>query len=292
VKRRALVVSTGALLLSGAAAVVLSRVVAAPPRRRSGEARVVSLSPALTETTLALGAGEQLVGVSDFCELPPGKTLPRVGSALTPNHEAIVALEPSVILCDASVGSKGRSLAALAPCEILPWLTLSEVVQSTRRLGQVLNANARASALAERLATRLSRPAPPGAPRVLLLLSYDATRPAELWFIKRNSLHGAALTAAGARNAVDRDVTGLPRLGVEELVALDPDVVLIIPPPGSSAASRNSQHLVDAFAGLVPLRAVQQKRVAVVNGTQSVGPSILQLVDALALALVSLQRTE
>ncbi len=291
-KRRTLVVSAGALLLSGAAAVAVGRVVAKPPRRRSGPARVVSLSPALTETTFALGAGEQLVGVSDFCELPPGKTLPRVGSALTPNHEAILALAPSVILCDASVGSKGRSLAALAPCEILPWLTLSEVVQSTRRLGQVLNANARASALAEQLDTRLSRPAPPSAPRVLLLLSYDATRPSELWFIKRNSLHGAALTAAGARNAVDRDVTGLPRLGVEELVALDPDIVLIIPPPGSSAESRDSQRLVSAFSQLVPLRAVRQKRVAVVNGTQSVGPSILQLVDALALALVSLQRTE
>ncbi|HEY6079849.1 MAG TPA: helical backbone metal receptor, partial [Polyangiaceae bacterium] len=135
--RRALVSSLGALLFSGAAAFAVSRLAMQKPKALGGPPRVVSLSPALTETTLALGAGEQLVGISDFCELPPGKTLPRLGSALTPNHEAIAALEPSLILCDASVGSKGHSLAALAPCEILPWLTLAEVVQSTRRLGQL-----------------------------------------------------------------------------------------------------------------------------------------------------------
>lgn len=288
--RRALTSSFGALLFSGAAALALSRLATQKPRQPSGPPRVVSLSPALTETTLVLGAGDQLVAVSDFCELPPGKALPRVGSALTPRHEAIAALEPTLILCDASVGSKGSSLATLAPCEILPWLTLQEVVKSTRRLGQVLSRNDTAAALADRLSTRLSKPAPVDAPRVLLLLSYDAARPAELWFIKRNSLHGAALAAAGARNAVDRDVTGLPKLGVEELVALDPDAVLIIPPAGTSAEQH--QRLIQAFAALVPLRAVQRKRVATVNGTQSVGPSILQLVDALALQLVSFQRPE
>jgi iron complex transport system substrate-binding protein len=290
VKRRALVSSLGALLFAGGAALGVSRLVAKAPRRPGGPPRVVSLSPALTETTLALGAADQLVAVSDYCQLPPGKTLPRVGSALTPNHEAILALEPTLILCDASVGSKGRSLAALAPCEILPWLTLEEVVKSTRRLGQVLSRNDTAAQLASDLASRLSRQPPPGAPRVLLLLSYDAARPTELWFIKQNSLHGAALAAAGAKNAVARDVSGLPKLSVEELVALDPDAVLIIPPPGASAPAQ--QQLAAAFSALMPIRAVRRKHVAVVNGTQSVGPSILHLIDALALALVSFERTE
>jgi iron complex transport system substrate-binding protein len=216
--------------------------------------------------------------------------LPRVGSALTPNYEAIATLRPTLILSDGSVASKGRALAELAPCETLPWLTLSEVVASTRRLGQLLKQQAAGDALAGRLEARLSRQPPPGAPRVLLLLSYDAARPAELWFIKRNSLHGAALAAAGGKNAVDRDVSGLPKLGLEELVALDPDVVLILPPPGSSAEQQ--RELVRVFGKQVPLRAVQQGRVATVRGTQSVGPSILELVAALEQALASGPRRE
>jgi ABC-type hemin transport system substrate-binding protein len=72
----------------------------------------------------------------------------------------------------------------------------------------------------------------------------------------------------------------LPRLGVEELIRLDPDQVFIIPPPG--ATPEGKRKMLDAFAKLAPLRAVKDSRIAVVNGTQSVGPSILDLVDSLA----------
>lgn len=284
-KRRTVLGSLGALAFSAAAAVGVSRLVAERRVEPKGPARVVSLSPALTETVAALGCAESLVGVSNFCELPPGLVLPRVGSALTPNYEAIAALHPTLILCDDSVGSKGRGLASLAPCEILPWLTLAEVVKSTRRLGRVLERAPAGDALAAQLEARLSKLPQANAPRVLLLLSYDVNRPAELWFIKRNSLHGAALAAAGARNAVDREVLGLPKLGVEELVAADPDWVLILPPPGATAQQR--LEIVRVFSDLVPLRAARRKRVHTVNGTQSVGPSILKLVDAIEAALAS-----
>jgi iron complex transport system substrate-binding protein len=286
VNRRALVSSLGALLFSAAAVVITGRLLSKRKGRpTAGPARVVSLSPALTETLLALGSGSALVGISDFCEVPATLKLPRVGTALTPNYEAIAALEPTLILSDGSVGSKGRTLAELAPCEILPWLTLEEVVKSTRRLGELVQKQADANSLADKLQTRLSKQAPPNAPRLLLLLSYDPARPHELWFIKRNSLHGAALAAAGARNAVDRDVPGLPKLGVEELVALDPDRILILPPPGSTP--ERQRELVSAFAQNIPVRAAREGRIATIHGTQSVGPSILKLVDALEQALVS-----
>jgi iron complex transport system substrate-binding protein len=119
---------------------------------------------------------------------------------------------------------------------------------------------------------------------VLLLLSYDPDRPAELWFIRRNSLHGAALAAAGGENAVDHDVSGLPRLSVEELIKVDPDIVLIIPSQGATSAAK--QAALDAFGKLSPLRAVKNGNVRVVDdASQSTGPSILELVDALARAL-------
>jgi ABC-type Fe3+-hydroxamate transport system substrate-binding protein len=293
VNRRALFSSLGALLFSAVAALAVSRLMSKRKGRHgAGPARVVSLSPALTETLLALGSGSALVGISDFCEVPPNLKLPRVGSALTPNYEAIAALEPTLILSDGSVGSKGRALDELAPCEILPWLTLSEVVGSTRRLGALLGRQVEANELANRLQTRLSRQPPPNAPRVLLLLSYDPARPHELWFIKRNSLHGAALAAAGARNAVDRDVPGLPKLGVEELVALDPDRILILPRPGPGSSPEQQRELVSTFSRNIPLRAAREGRVEAIQGTQSVGPSILKLVDALEQALVTGARQE
>jgi ABC-type Fe3+-hydroxamate transport system substrate-binding protein len=278
VNRRAIIGSLGALLFSAGAAVGVSRLAVKKPAG-TGEQRLVSLSPAITETVLVVGGAATLVAVSDYCALPPGKQLPRVGSSLTPNYEAIAGLRPSLILSDDSAGAKQRELAAIARCEVLPWLTLPDVVESTRRLGKLVGQSAAADALAQRLQARLGRPAAADAPRVLLLLGYDPDRPAELWFIKQNSLHGSALAAAGARNAVDHDVPGLPRLSVERLLALDPDQVLILPPPGATLEAKRK--LVTAFSALAPLRAVKDNRVGVVNGSQSVGPSILELVDSL-----------
>jgi iron complex transport system substrate-binding protein len=278
VNRRAIIGSLGALLFSAGAAVGVSRLAGKEPAG-TGEQRLVSLSPAITETVLAIDGAAQLVAISDYCAFPGGKQLPRVGSSLTPNYEAIAGLRPSLILSDDSAGAKQRELAAIARCEVLPWLTLPDVVESTRRLGKLVARTTPADALAQRLEMRLGRRPAANAPRVLLLLGYDPDRPAELWFIKRNSLHGAALAAAGARNAVDHDVPGLPRLGVEQLLALDPDQVLILPPPGATLEAKRK--LVTAFSALAPLRAVKESRVGVVKGSQSVGPSILELVDSL-----------
>lgn len=276
--RRAIIGAAGALLLSTGAAIGVSRLSA---RRSEQGGGVVSLTPAITETVVSLAGVGQLIGVSDYCKLPGGAQLPRLGSSLTPRFEAIAALRPALILCDDSAAAKSKELSALAETRVLPWLTLNEVTGSIRRIGQLLGQRPAGDALAQRLRERLSKPAPADAPRVLLLLGYDPDRPAELWFIRRNSLHGAALAAAGARNAVDRDVPGLPRLSVEELIRLDPDQVLVIPPPGSSLAAR--QAILRAINELSPLRAVKEARVGVLTGaTQSVGPSILELVDSLA----------
>jgi hypothetical protein len=68
---------------------------------------------------------------------------------------------------------------------------------------------------------------------------------------------------------------------VEELIRLDPDQVLIIPPPDASLEAR--RRMLAAFNELSPLRAVKEARVGTLSGaTQSVGPSILSLVDSIA----------
>lgn len=280
--RRALIGSLGALLFSAGAAIGVSKLAAHRPSPGPGPGkRVISLTPAITETLLGLGASGSLVGVSDYCQLPAGLALPRLGSSLTPHLEQIAALRPSLILSDGSAGAKGRELSALGKTETLPWLTLAEVASSIRRIGQLVDQKPAGDALADRMWAELSKQPPPDAPRVLLLMSYDPDRPAELWFIRRNSLHGAALGAAGARNVVERDVAGLPRLGVEELIRLDPDQVLIIPNAGTALPAR--QRMLQAFNALSPLRAVKESRVGILTGaTQSVGPSILDLVSSVS----------
>jgi len=59
--------------------------------------RAISLVPSLTETLFALGAGDDVVGITDWCIFPADLTLPRVGGTKNPNIEAIRALRPDVV---------------------------------------------------------------------------------------------------------------------------------------------------------------------------------------------------
>jgi len=61
-------------------------------------ARVVSLTPSLTECLFAIGAGDQVVGVTDYCDYPPeAKERERIGGFKTPSQEKIVALDVDVV---------------------------------------------------------------------------------------------------------------------------------------------------------------------------------------------------
>ena len=59
--------------------------------------RVVSLVPSLTETLFALGAGDSVVGITDFCIFPPDLDRPRLGGTKNPRVEAIRALAPDLV---------------------------------------------------------------------------------------------------------------------------------------------------------------------------------------------------
>lgn len=61
--------------------------------------RIVSFSPAATETLFMVGAGERVVGVSAFCARPPeAKGKRKVGSYNTVRHELLDELEPDLIV--------------------------------------------------------------------------------------------------------------------------------------------------------------------------------------------------
>ena len=80
---------------------------AGPDAVDEAPARIVSLAPSLTETLFALGAGDRLVGVTDYCDHPPEVSrIARVGGFVNPNLEAIIALRPDLVLAVPNGGAK------------------------------------------------------------------------------------------------------------------------------------------------------------------------------------------
>ena len=72
------------------------------------------MAPSLTETLFALGVGQRVVGVTRYCAYPPEvRNRARVGGHLDPNFEAIVALEPDLVVLIPSGEASARRLEAL-----------------------------------------------------------------------------------------------------------------------------------------------------------------------------------
>jgi iron complex transport system substrate-binding protein len=277
-----------ALAATLAALLIASQVGDGPvsPADKARKARIVSLSPAITESLFAIGAADSLVGRTDYCHFPKAAgAVPSVGPGLSPDLEAIARMRPTLILADGGFGADTSQLANIAPTEALPWLSLDDLQQSLERIGVLTGREEEARALAGKLHSALSVTAPKGSPRVLLLMGIEP-EDQSLWFVHRQSLHGLALQAAGAVNAVNEDVSGNPSISIERLLELDPDVIIgMASEPAVSPQA--AQAFKDRFAKLPTLTAAQRGSITLIAGPEhfSLGPLLLDLIDSLRAAI-------
>ena len=261
-----------------------------PAPAGDGRTRIVSLSPAMTETLFAIGAGADVVGRTEYCDYPPEVLkLPTAGTSLRPGYEAIVRLAPTLIVGQATKDAPLADLQRIAPTHLLPWLTVADICAGMRELGRLTGHLDAAEALARRYQEELSVPAPMDGPRVLLVIEGTPGRLDEIYYLRQNSVHGACLNAAGARNAMPEPVLGVPPvMGIEKLIAVDPDVVIVLAAHPLSPAERDQ--ILKDWRALPMLAAVKRDRVRVVDGHDFYvdGPRMLRLVPILRDALRSM----
>lgn len=105
--------------------------------------RIISIAPSITETIFAIGAGERLVGRTEYCDFPMEVTnIDSIGTISEPSIEKIVELEPDLVL--AATHFKQESLEQLEAVGI-PVIILydgnnfEEVYQMIGMIGKVTN---------------------------------------------------------------------------------------------------------------------------------------------------------
>src|ERR1044072_5333028 len=91
--------------------------------------RVVSLVPSLTETLFALGGGDDVIAITDWCIFPEGLTLPRVGGTKNPNIAAIRALKPDLVYVNSEENLKrhAEEIAQFAEVHVSEPRTIDDV---------------------------------------------------------------------------------------------------------------------------------------------------------------------
>jgi ABC-type Fe3+-hydroxamate transport system substrate-binding protein len=92
--------------------------------------RVVSLVPSVTESLFDLNLGSRVVGVTDYCTRPAEgvKKLPKVGGTKNPDIQAIVALRPDLVIMNQEENRKADA-DALQAAGIPTWVTHPNTVR-------------------------------------------------------------------------------------------------------------------------------------------------------------------
>jgi ABC-type Fe3+-hydroxamate transport system substrate-binding protein len=190
--------------------------------------RVVSLVPSLTEWLVAAGAGERLVGVTDWCAEPAEVTgrLPKVRGTKNPDLAAVRALRPDLVVANEEENRRidvERLQAAGVAVYVTSPVTVEGAVEELRALAAAVGGLPEAARIDADLRAALRAPerrAPAGGVRYACAVWRDpwmwvgeGTYAADLL-----RLAGGAPVVAAAR---------YPKLDPEEVTALGPELVLL-----------------------------------------------------------------
>jgi iron complex transport system substrate-binding protein len=204
--------------------------VAGPQQPQAAVAkRIVSLAPSVTETLFAVGAGEEVVGVSELSDFPPqARRVDRVGSYLKPNVEAVVAHRPDVVIAVPSPGNREavESLVELGLQVVVveEGPTLDDIYVSIEKIAAEAGRPAMGRELVARLRGQVDavrrRVVPLRRVRVLMIVGENP-----LIAVGDQNLLDELLRFAGGQN-VAAGFGRWPRLSVEFLVKSSPEVII------------------------------------------------------------------
>jgi iron complex transport system substrate-binding protein len=245
--------------------------------------RIISLAPSNTEILFALGLGDRIIGVTEYCTYPPeALAIDKVGGYATINIEKVVAAKPDLVV--ASFGNTdevieqirglGITVIACNPHEI------QDVIDNIGLIGTAAHSEEVAAGLTADLERRIAAVKEKTAsigdrPAVAHVIWNDP-----LYISGNNTFQNEIITLAGGKNAF-AEVERWGVVSLEDFIATNPDVIIVNTGAGMAAESRDV--LYDYFMTderMNRLDAVENGRVYLVESDiiDRGGP---RLVDAL-----------
>jgi ABC-type Fe3+-hydroxamate transport system substrate-binding protein len=223
--------------------------------------RIISLVPSLTETLFALGLEQEIVGVTDYCVAPSDLVapLPKVGGTKNPNLDAILGLEPDLVIANAEENRR-QHVEWLRARGVAVYVTyprsVAGALETILSLGKIAGREARASLLARKIISGVS--AIEAQLGIWNKLSFRVFCP--IWkrpWITFNADTYAhdVLRLVGFKNVFGAATERYPRAKLEQALELRPDVILLPDEPYAFDSS-DIEELKQALPAMLARRVV------------------------------------
>lgn len=226
--------------------------------------RVLSLAPSITEMIFSLEAEDTLIGATRYSNFPPAaQKLPKVGSYVQLDLEKIVAMKPDLCLAIKD-GNPLRTVDAIKalgiPVFAIDPRSIEQIMDAFLLLGDTLGASQRAEELVADVKHRLilvqkKVASSKSRPRVFFQISDGPIVSAG-----KDSYIDRLITLAGGSNLAG-NLTGYPRFSLENIMLLQPEVVLI----SSMSGDKSPAILKASWQRWPEIPAVRNNQLHVVN---------------------------
>lgn len=244
--------------------------------------RIISLAPSVTEMLFAIGAGAQVVGVTQFCDFPAEATQKAKVGYVNPNLESLVALEPDLIVAPQEFLKPdliGKLEQLKIPVFILADRTVEDVFAHIQTLGRMLDRSTEATALGmdlrqhiARIKARTQNAVPV---RVLYVLNSEP-----LITVGPGSFIDQLIGLAGGVNVAAKSATAYPRLSMEVVLQENPDI-LIFPTGEAEGISASEQQSWGKWATLAAVKRNNLRQIPA-DLLNRPGPRIGKALELLA----------
>ena len=244
-----------------------NKTIAADRPSPTGDLRIVSMSPNLTEILFALGLDEQIVAVTSDSDYPAAAlTKSNVGSFWQPNIEAIIAAAPDlVVTLEITRHINLANRLQRIGCRVLTVKLdkLPDLYAAIAQIGDATQSQSQAANLVFDIRTKLAQ---------LKAAADSPERPRVLWVVQRQPLRAAGtntfinemLEIAGGQNAVGDTPYQYPPIGAEQVYAGAVDVI-IESAMGRTDLPKLRHEAIDYWSRYESLPAVQNGRIYVIN---------------------------
>jgi len=252
--------------------------------------RIVTLSPALTETVFALGSGDNVIATDDTSNYPPqAADLPNVFSYLGLDLESLISVEPDLVIMDKTLdisedGYNSIKGAGIPVYRIYP-RSVEDVLEAITGIGEITGTEDEAKDLVDDFNSRfdsikdvVSGWGQQNRSKVLLVSFYDGT--SDPWVSTDSTMAGGLIKAAGGVNAVSDDTGIVVQVPVETIVGANPDIIICTQ---STVWPTPSRTTILSDEGWKDIQAVKDGQVHDVNGdlVDRTGPRLIEGLEAL-----------
>jgi iron complex transport system substrate-binding protein len=251
--------------------------------------RIVSTAPSMTETLFALGLGDRVVAVSQYCHYPPeAAKRPKIGSYLRPNVEAIVALRPDLVLLQAKTPDSvaGQLARVKLPVLEVEHGDLERMYAGIREIAARCGVPDRGVKLESEIRARLDaiRRRTAGRPRrsLVFIVGRSPGKLDNLIAVGKGSYLNELIALAGGVNSLATTALPYPKLSLESMLGLNPDVLVDMGDMAETVGvtEAHKRHVVDLWRRQPALKS----RVFAVASDIFVvpGPRVAEAAEAFA----------